>query len=151
MEQQPAQRLQHVLTYNSDAMSPKRQSLYKKKHSLPSNHTSSNRHHLTPATPLPSLSNTNRKVFAASPRRYTVIPPPDIADKFWVPAEIALNSKLERQRRSLPNTQQHDHETFKELEEKESQEDSQGKKNLIPAIQISPPKILPSIKHNISQ
>lgn len=67
-------------------------------------------------------------MFAASPRRYTVIPPPDIADKFWVPTEIALNSKLEKQRRSLPTSHQNHHnQMFKELVDKEIQEDCQGK------------------------
>jgi len=70
-----------------------------KKHSLSS--TPDNRHTHTDLSP---LSTVKRQVMqAVSARRYTVIPPPDIADKFWVPEEIAQNAKLEKQRRSLPH------------------------------------------------
>jgi hypothetical protein len=111
LEQQPAQRLQHILTNCSETISyPNRKSIYKKKNSLPS-----------------TTKSTSRNVFSASPRRYTVIPPPDIADKFWVPPDIALNSKLEKQRRSLPTSHQNHNQMFKELVDKEIQEDSQGK------------------------
>jgi hypothetical protein len=82
----------------------KHQSLYMKKHSLSSATTDTPRllaHR--DSTNLSPLSTARRQVMqAVSARRYTVIPPPDIADKFWVPEEIAQNAKLEKQRRSLP-------------------------------------------------
>ncbi|CAF0721932.1 unnamed protein product [Brachionus calyciflorus] len=37
-------------------------------------------------------------------RRYSIMTPPNISEKFWVPPEIAKNAQLEKQRASLPNS-----------------------------------------------